>query len=325
MKKKGILMASMYALFIISSQSCSKDDDRGIDRCDNCKPQQQTGKEKEKGKGSVAVVFDNYLGDQKMEMNDNKFDYKCSSADGQAALKKITAFDYIVSNFILKNETGDSIVYPKEKSYFIISEEGQEYEVPHYKYGQRPTPKELDEPGEKNTTIDLDSIAAGKYTSMSFILGVDTDCGDWGTDGPDWAEEFFKKCAAYGLDWFWMVAPQNRVFKNVRFEGEFLNEGDDDNTEFKIHIIDYMTGRGSAKRTEKVAYRKINIKFPKDKPLIVDDGSKGKIHLHIDAGKLFNGSEKTNKIARSIMGGKLSIDFADNFQEMFTVESVESE
>jgi|GEM_PF-4136979 len=324
MKKKGILMASMYALFIMSSQSCSNDDDTGIDRCDNCKPQRQTkkGQEKEKVKGSVSIVFDNYLGDKKMKMNDNSFDYKCSSAEGQAALKKITAFDYIVSNFILKNETGDSIVYPKEKSYFIISEEGQEYEVPHYKYGQRPTPKELDEPGEKNTMVNLDSIVAGKYTSMSFILGVDTDCGDWGTDGPDWAEEFFKKCATYGLDWFWMVTKKNRVFKNVRFEGEFLNQGDTENTEFAIHIIDYMN---RAREIQKVAYRKIIIKFPKDKPLIVDEGSKGKINLHMDAGKLFNGSKKTNKIASSIMGGKLSIDFADNFQEMFTVESVESE
>ncbi len=277
MKKTNILMVSMCALFIMSSQSCSNDQ--------GTTPASKTLK----GESTVLISFENFIGDNKIKINDN-IDYMTSS-EGQT-IKKVTAFDYIVSNFTLIDETGKPFFYPKDQSYFIINEEC------------------------KSTEVHLDKVPAGKYTSMTFTLGVDSD--KWNTGSEQ--DELWKKANSCSMTWNWLLG-----YKHLRFEGSLTDETssltDDEPHEpfpFKLHIGDDDIHKILNART-------ITLNFPKGSAILVSEDLQSTIHLHCNAEKLLDGKNK-NKIHgtgpfSTMFGTK---KYADNFEEMFTIEKVES-
>ena len=101
------------------------------------------------GKNNISIEFDNsFKGDDLILGN-------TSYTNGNNENLTVSAFDYIVSNFVLVTESGEEVIYPKEKGYFIISEGG----------GDK----------VKNVKVMLEDVPAGMYTQLKFGIGVDQE------------------------------------------------------------------------------------------------------------------------------------------------------
>ena len=121
-------------------------------------------------KNALTVEFDNYVGNEKLVLETKS--YKNAANEDFT----ITTLNYFVSNIALKKADGTEVKFPDK--YFLIRQADT-----------------------KTLTISLPDIPAGDYTSMSYMIGVDSlksisdvaqrtgvlDPASYGTDNMYWS------------------------------------------------------------------------------------------------------------------------------------------
>lgn len=229
------------------------------------------------GKNTVSIEFDSsFKGDDLVLGN--------SYTNGNGEKITVKAFDYIVSNFVLVTKDGTEFTYPKEDSFFIISEGG----------GDK----------TKNLKVSLKNVPAGKYTKIKFGIGVDKARY---LEGQAAQEDFWQKAANYALTWSWQAG-----YKFVVLEGNFTRETVTDASQFWLHIA----SRGSTVDL----YKEVELSMD---DALVSTTKSPQIHVVVDANKMLDGTNKIKlSDGNSIMGGDKAGLIADNNVEMFSVHHV---
>ncbi|WKW46801.1 hypothetical protein P3875_01630 [Myroides sp. JBRI-B21084] len=236
--------------------------------------------------GNAEFYFDNGVNGDKLILGSS---YKNSNGETLT----INRFNYIISNVVLIKADGTEYVYPKAKSYFIISEEADLH------------------------TISLKDIPAGDYTKVKFGLGVDNQRY---LEGEAVQQEFWNYAAQHNLTWTWSTG-----YRFINFEGTFT-PSQANKSQKLAEQFGFQIHQGSNSATDN--YREIVLNLPTTAR--VRKGESPNIHIVTDANKIVDG---TNKIIlkdnlnpagtnATIMGGENLIKIAENSLNMFTVDHV---
>lgn len=198
----------------------------------------------------------------------------------------ITAFNYFVSNVVLKKADGTELKFIDK--YFLIKESVAESKV-----------------------ITLTDVPAGDYTSVSFVVGVDS-----AKSVSDVAQRTgVLDPASYGTDnmyWSW-----NSGYIFFKMEGK-SSKSTNAAKDFKFHIGGF--GGMSAKTANNLR----TVSLPIADIAKVRKNIAPEVHLSIDAQKVFKTSLKIAE-SNTIMNPTLGVAVANNYKDMFAVEHVHNE
>lgn len=259
---KKIFNLLVIATFIFTLTSCNNDDDTT--------PQLS-------GENTVHIEFDASFNDDDLILGNTY-----TNANGENLT--INAFDYIVSNFVLVEEDGTEFTYPKDNSYFIISEGG--------------------EGKVKNVDVMLENIPAGKYTKIKFGLGVDQERY---LQGQSVQEDFWQQAETYSMTWSWQAG-----YKFVVQEGTFTSANVTEAQPYRLHIA----SRGS----QVDLYKEVELDMS---PALVDSEKSPQLHVVVNASKMLDGTNAILlQDDNEIMGGDKAELIANNNKEMFMVHHV---
>jgi hypothetical protein len=264
---KSIFKTALLSFIAISLFSCSSDDEEVIS-----------------GEGEIALYFDN-------AMNNDALILGSSYTNSNGETLTVTRFNYIVSNFVLVNEDDTEVVYPKNDSYFIISEEADLKE------------------------ITLENIPAGNYKAIKFGIGVDQARFN---EGQASQQAFWDLAATNFLTWSWSVG-----YKNINFEGTFTSSEVDGAIDYKVHMGSHGTILDN--------YREVTLALPTiarvrttetptihfvaDANSLLDGNTKLKLFDAINAGgwaQIMVNAEKAPIIADNVQTGLFSVDHVHN-------------
>lgn len=173
----------LFLALSILITSCSTDDDSS---------------ENLSGENNLTMEFDNSVNGDDLILN--------SAAYTNSNVERITInrFNYIVSNFVLIDSEGNKFTYPKDESYFVISEEVGLNEV------------------------QLTNIPAGEYVALRFGVGVDQEKYLQGAEGQG---DFIQTAESTNMLWSWLTG-----YKFLNFEGSFTTATSTEAQDFKIHM-----------------------------------------------------------------------------------------
>lgn len=260
---KNIAVCIAFTLFLTS---CSSDDDS--------KPVEGTF-------GEVELFFDNGVSGDALTLGNSY-----TNSNGETL--KLQRFNYIVSNFVLIKEDGSQFTYPKDDSYFIISEEAGTF------------------------TVHLENVPVGDYKKIKFGIGVDQQRY---LQGETAQQSFWDLAAANNMTWTWSTG-----YRFINFEGTFTASGGDGVSR------NFMVHQGSNTATDN--YREVTLNLPttarvrtgempnihlkSDANVILDGDNKIALRLNMNPAGT----------AASIMGGENLISIAENTKKMFTVDHV---
>jgi len=265
----SVLFVSFF-LFVLSACSSEEDD---IPRLE--------------GKGEVSLSFEHWMmgggvdEDEKIEMSPSSFRHTNSNQETQ---QELTTLDYIISNISLTDETGKVFNYAKD-SLFIVSEEHRE------------------------TEVGLAEIPAGRYTSVSFSIGV---------PHAKWAEtlqtqkELWQKARRYSL-----FLDGESGYRHLIFEGKFTSRTVQNPEFFKVHI------KNDTSDSQHSNYKELVLPFPK--PLLISKNLNPVIHFRVDINKILDGKNKIKLSGSPIISdGERIKKIADNFTDgMFKVDKID--
>ena len=258
---------NIFAILAITSflASCSSDDDSQI----------------ASGNGEMELFFDNSVNGDDLILGASTY------TNSNNETLKINRFNYIVSNFVLIKDDGTEVVYDKESSYFVISEEAQ------------------------LNTIHLENIPAGNYTKIRFGLGVDQQRY---LQGETAQQSFWDIADANNMTWTWSTG-----YRFINFEGTFtapsltgekafqVHQGSNTATDNYREITVTLPNTARVRTTESPS-----VHFIADANKVLDGNTKIKL------------SEALNPAGTSaaIMGGEKLISIASNTTSMFVVDHV---
>ena len=228
-------------------------------------------------KNSVSLYFENLVGTDPVVLNTKTY----TNASGEDFT--ISTFNYFVSNISLKKSDGTELKFADK--YFLVK---QSVESSH--------------------TITLPDVPAGDYTSVSFMVGVDS-----AKSVSDVSQRTgVLDPASYGTDnmyWSW-----NSGYIFFKMEGKSAKST---NTakDYKFHI------GGFGGMTAKTANNLRTVTLTMADLAKVRKNIAPEVHLAIDVQKVF---KSTLKIAESntIMNPTLGTAVANNYKDMFAVEHV---
>ena len=260
--KNTIVILAFASIFA----SCSSDDDRSQNLV---------------GNGEMELYFDNSLNGDDLILGVS------SHTNSSGETLKVNKFNYIVSNFVLIDENGAEVAYPKESSYFVINEE------------------------TKQTTIHLKNIPSGNYKKIKFGLGVDSQRY---LQGETAQQSFWDEAAANDLTWTWSTG-----YRFIVFEGTFTAPTLTSEKTFQVHqgsntatdnYREFTVDFPNTARVRQTASPSVH--FIVDANKILDGNTKVKL------------SDAMNPAGTSaaIMGGEKLISIAGNTTSMFTVDHV---
>jgi len=244
--------------------------------------------------GDVELFFDNGVNGDALVLGSSY-----TNSNGETLT--INRFNYIVSNVVLIKEDGTEFTYPKNESYFVISEETEAF------------------------TVHLENVPAGDYKQVKFGIGVDQQRY---LEGETAQQEFWNLASANNMVWTWSTG-----YRFINFEGTFNTAthanrheepgnpepGEGGMYNFQIH-------QGSNSATDN--YRQITLNLPSTARVRTNEMPN--IHLVADANVIADGTNKiilhdnlnTAGTNASIMGGENLIKIATNSLNMFTVDHV---
>jgi len=197
---KPLLLAAL-----ISLSACSSDDDNATDNLT--------------GENDLTIEFDNGFNGDDLLLGASTY------TNGNGEVLTIDRFNYLVSNFVLIDVQGNECVYPKDDSYFVVSEENE------------------------MTDVHLTNIPAGQYVSLRFGVGVDQEKYQQGAEGQN--DAFLKSAEDNEMMWSWQAG-----YKFLNFEGSFTSATVTEATDFKIHMGSHATALDN--------YREVEISMPTD-------------------------------------------------------------
>ncbi|MDO6491722.1 MULTISPECIES: MbnP family protein [unclassified Cellulophaga] len=265
--KTNFLKSIVVSFSLIALASCSSDDDGEMD---NVNP------------GQVTLEFDSGFAGNELTLGTAN----TANANGEALT--VSRLNYIISNIVLIDEDGMEYSYPKENSYFIISEDSND---------------ELAD----NTEIVLEGVPAGTYKAVKFGIGVDKEKYDQGLSG---AGDFWDAASEYDMTWSWASG-----YKYINFEGAYTS-GTTTDENFKVHL-----GRASDEVTN---YAETTIEVPAGSAIIVNEDMAPEVHIITDANALLTAKEAVSLEAygNAIMGGEGAVKVAANVPLVFKVDHV---
>lgn len=222
--------------------------------------------------GKLIFHFKNIVDNRPLLLNDSLHVYHNDNGDDFY----VTTFKYYISNIILTKKNGEQINMPE--SYFLINAADS-----------------------SSLTQELTGVPPGKYTSISFTIGVDslrnfagaqTGCLD----------------PAKGMFWTWK---SGYIF--VKMEGISSKS-----TSKKNRLIYHIGGAIAPENT----IRTFTGTLPKT--LKIKNNSQPQIDIAVNAGSLFRGTTKVSIADLSFtMGGPKSVILADNYATgMFNITAV---
>ncbi|QEE48128.1 hypothetical protein FUA48_00605 [Flavobacterium alkalisoli] len=260
--KNTIVVLALTALFV----SCSNDDD--------------SSSVVEGTTGDVELYFDNGVAGDALILGNT---YTNSNNESLT----INRLNYIVSNFVLIKEDGTEFTYPKEESYFVISEEGD------------------------LLTVHLEGVPAGDYTKVKFGIGVDQQRY---LQGESEQQSFWDLAVQHNLTWTWSTG-----YRFINFEGTYTSSAVEGEKTFQVHqgsnsaTDNYREVTLILPTTARVREDEMpNIHLKTDANVILDGTNKIKLADNINEAQ--TGS--------AIMGGENLISIAENTLQMFTVDHV---
>lgn len=232
---------------------------------------------------NVMLEFDNIVGNKDLVLNDAQY----TNANGENF--NVTLLKYYISNISLKNENGETVTIPKDESYFLV-----------------------DEADKASQTLTLKNIPSGNYTSVSFIIGIDslknTAPVEQRTGVLDLSNAMY---------WAW-----NSGYIFLKMEGTSDAAPADATGKhmFRFHIGGYG---GSTSQTIN------NIKtvtMPLATAATVRKTIAPTIHLLADAMKVMNGTTNVRISANSTtMFNPFSVNIANNYASMMSVDHVHND
>lgn len=269
MKKLFSLMAIAIA-FIFTS--CSEDDTPNT----------------LEGKNTLSIDFDASFAGQQLTLGN---EYTLNNEK-----LTINALDYIVGNFVLITDDGKEYVYPKEKSFFIISEGGKKYDRVSK---EKKTVK-------KTTKVNLTNVPAGKYTKIKFGIGVDEESYK---KGAQFANKLWERAEKYSLVWSWAIGYKFLVLEGTVGTGK----------PFKYHVAAAANDGVYAKGKE--LYKEITIDLTKNPFLVANDKSP-QVHLRVDASKLLNAKNVIKVAEKPVLMGPKTTPISENSTKMFAFDHI---
>lgn len=170
------LKYTLVLLLCAIISSCSSDNDATTENL--------TGQ-----KGSIALKFDNGVGDQNFAFNTT---YQKSNNE---SFQLTTDLKYIISNVRFKDQNGNEFAVPEGNNMFIIDQD------------------DANNAGE--IFLNLDNIDAANYTEITFGIGVDQDKYTQGATGQG---NFLTLAQDKGMFWSWASG-----YKFVRLDGVYTD------------------------------------------------------------------------------------------------------
>jgi len=257
---------ALFLTFSILFTACSSDDD-GAENLDGTF-------------GDVELFFDNGVNGDALILGNSY-----TNSNGETLT--IDRFNYIVSNFVLVKADGTEFTYPKNESYFVISEETDQ------------------------VSIQLENIPAGDYTQIKFGIGVDQQRY---LEGETAQQDFWNHASTNNMVWTWSTG-----YRFINFEGTFTSAHNTNSLNFQIHqgsnsaTDNYRTVTLNLPTNARVRNGELpNIHLIADANVIADGATKIVLHDNLN-------TAGTNA---SIMGGANLITIAANTLSMFVVDHV---
>lgn len=231
---------------------------------------------------NLIINFSNTINGNPIQLNSQNY----VNSEGEEF--NIKTLNYFISNIQLIH--ADGTILTVKDGYFLIKES---------------------DPNSKN--IILDSIPAGNYSEIRFILGVDSLKSCSPVDERKGALDI----ASYGDDnmyWSW-----NSGYIFFKFEGTSPQASSTPaGNIFQFHIGGF--GGLSAPTTNNIR----QISLPLTKEISAQNNSPAYIHLEADIFKVFTGINRIKLSETSIIMNPLKGKaIADNYQNMFSVKSIE--
>lgn len=234
-------------------------------------------------KNNLSIEFDNVVGNKDLKLDAEQY----TNANGESF--NITTFNYYISNISFKNDKGETITIPKEESYFLVKEDDK-----------------------ASQSITLKNIPSGNYTSVSFIIGVDSV-----KNTAPVAERTGVLDLANAMYWSW-----NSGYIFLKMEGTSEAAPADANGKkgYKCHIGGY--GGKDSKTINNIK----TITMPLATAATVRSNIAPTIHLLADAMKVVNGSTNVRFSANAVtMFNPFSVNIANNYANMISVDHVHND
>ncbi len=265
MKFQYIKIAALSALSFFAL-SCSNDDDSTEVIADTF--------------GEVELYFDNGIAGDALILGNT---YTNSNNESLT----VNRFNYIVSNFVLIDANGNETVYPKEESYFVVSEENS------------------------LKTIHLENFPSGDYKAIRFGIGVDAQRY---LQGETAQQSFWDLAAENNLTWTWSTG-----YRFINFEGTYTSSNNTEAFPFQVHqgsntaTDNYREITLQLPTTARVREDETpSIHFIVDANVLLDGDTKISLYDNINQAGT----------ATAIMGGENLITIAGNSLKMFTIDHV---
>jgi hypothetical protein len=218
--------------------------------------------------GKVNVTFENKVGNEELVFNTKT--YKNQNGEDFT----ISMFNYYISNIRL--ESVDGKTYAEPESYHLVME---------------------DKPASKSFT--LSDVPAGKYKSVTFLIGVDSlrNVSGAQTGALD---------PAHGMFWTW-----NTGYIMLKFEGASPQSTATDN-KLAYHLGGF-SGANSVLRTVTLTFAS---------PIDINGAATGNLQLQADLLQLFRSPNMVefSQYRSSHLSGEASRKIADNYQTMFRLK-----
>lgn len=223
--------------------------------------------------GVVSLEMDHIVGDKALELDAKT--YATAAGDNFT----VSTFKYYISNVQLKK--ADNTTYSVPNSYFLVDQAKPESKV-----------------------LRLTDVPAGDYTSLSFVVGVDsarTKAGAY--SGALNADQ--------GMFWEW-----SQEFINVKLEGTSPQAAKGG---LVFHIAGFK-GANGANNT----IRTVSLPFPKNTKLLIRQDHAPEVHLLVDVLGMFGAPNPVRfATVSNTMGGAASVKIADNIAAgMFEVDHI---
>jgi hypothetical protein len=228
----------------------------------------------------IQMEFQNVIGDQPLKLKDQFY------TNNAGEKFNITTFNYFISNIKLRQKNGMEYTVPQDSSYFLL--------------------KDTD-PQSKKLRLH---VPKGKYTSLSFTIGVDSLRNTMDISRRTGALDISGGMLE-GMYWTW-----NSGYIFMKLEGD-CDQAQVDRTgqkKFRYHI----GGFGGYSKPALNNIRTITLDLTKKGALKATQGNKNKIVLQTDALLIFNGPNELSIATNSaVMFGPLSQKVAENYSGMF--------
>lgn len=235
--------------------------------------------------GQMRIAFDNVVGSSDLKLNSSTY----QNAAGESFT--VTKFNYFVSNIRLRKDDGTDYVVPQDSSYFLVQEAS-------------PT----------SQTISLNNIPIGKYTGLTFTIGVDSLRS---------LADISKRTGVLdpglndGMYWDW-----NSGYIFMKLEGISTLAPATQNNTFFYHVGGFGGGYDGKKTINNL--RTVTLPFGND-VASVQTGVTPIVRLTTDALRVFNGSTQLS-IAQhsSVMFETYSTNIANNYAQMISYKGIQA-